>query len=155
MVETNATTYGAALPLDGFGGASPLHLPTRGRDAAPPKQQSELAIDDTLAASFPASDPPGWNPGLAGTGSIDTVPEPAAHARPMAARDPGAGYWDVIEVSRPYDSERTAFQTLTSMVGAVAVALVVPFAILLVGLPVALGGRGLLEALQWLGIAIH
>ena len=153
MLQTDTTKNRPASRLEGF---SALSSPTRERDLARPEQRNELAIDDTLAASFPASDPPGWNPGRAGTGSIVTVREPATHDRPTATRpENGAGQWDVIEVSRLYDSERTIFQTLTSMVGAIAAGMVVPIAILLVGLPVALGVRAMLEVLQWLMPAIR
>jgi hypothetical protein len=46
-------------------------------------------------------------------------------------------------------------QVLISLVGAVGIALLVPFAILLVGLPIALAVRGLLEALALLFAAIR
>ena len=42
---------------------------------------------------------------------------------------------------------RTAFTSLASVAG---MALLVPFAILLVGIPVVLGARVLLEGLQWI-----
>ena len=61
---------------------------------------AERAIDDVLADSFPASDPPSWNPGV-------SRPEPAAsmhtgHARsePMDA-SAGGTRAGVIDVSRP------------------------------------------------------
>jgi hypothetical protein len=41
-------------------------------------------------------------------------------------------------------------QSLLSLSGAVGLALLIPFAILLVGLPVALAVRGLLEVVLWL-----
>ena len=119
------------------------------------RQPSELAIDDVLAASFPASDPPGWNPGLARSGSIDRLPDRETDAPPMPALDDsGAGLWDVIEVSHRYDSERTLLQAFISLAGAVAIAFVAPFAILLVGLPIALAVRGLLEVVVWFFPAI-
>src|SRR5688572_22944563 len=40
-------------------------MATDERVAVRHQQQSEPAIDDALAASFPASDPPAWNPGTA------------------------------------------------------------------------------------------
>ncbi len=94
---------------------------------------AEQALDEVLADSFPASDPPSWNPGM---------------ARP----DPGGR--DVIDVSRSR-RERTLFQALTSLAGAGGIALLVPFAILLVGLPVAVSVRGVLAAVGWLfGVVI-
>lgn len=46
--------------------------------------------------------------------------------------------------------ERTFVQELTALAGASGIALLVPFAILLVGVPVALLVRGLVEAVGWL-----
>jgi hypothetical protein len=56
----------------------------------------------------------------------------------------------VIGVSGPYGSERTLLQALISLTGAAGLALLVPFAILLLGLPIALSVRGLLEVFLWL-----
>lgn len=41
--------------------------------ASGPRLERELAIDDALEASFPASDPPAWNPGLARVVPDDAV----------------------------------------------------------------------------------
>src|SRR5690348_2012064 len=98
------------------------------------------ALDDVLAASFPASDPPSWMPGMA---------RPA----PEVTRDTGTS--DVIDVSRPDDSERTFAQALVSFAGAAGVGLLVPVGILLVGIPVALGVRGLIEAAEWLRTVVR
>jgi len=57
-------------------------------------------------------------------------------------------------VWRPYDSVRAPLQALVSVAGAAGIALLVPFAILLVGLPIALTVRGLLEVVRWLFPAI-
>jgi hypothetical protein len=65
-------------------------------------------------------------------------------------RDASTGAADIIDVSRPSSAARTFLQGVVSLAGAAGVALLVPFAILLVGLPVALVVRGLLEALGWL-----
>jgi hypothetical protein len=60
----------------------------------------------------------------------------------------------IIDVSRP-SAERTFFQGLVSLAGAAGIALLAPFAILLVGLPVALAVRGLLAVIGWLfGVAL-
>jgi hypothetical protein len=45
---------------------------------------------------------------------------------------------------------RTFMQVLTSLAGAAGIVLLVPFAILLIGVPVALLVRGLVEAIGWL-----
>ena len=117
---------------------------------------AERAIDDVLADSFPASDPPSWNPGV-------TRPEPVAPLRHRARslRTDRGQYWthargDVIDVSRHTLGERTFIYALISFAGAVGVALLVPFAILMVGLPVALAVRGLPEAIGWLfGVVVR
>jgi hypothetical protein len=76
----------------------------------------ERALDQTLADSFPASDPPPWTLGVAHRDS-----KPDAIARQLA-----------------------------TLAGAIGVALLVPVAILVVGLPVVLFVRGILEAVTWL-----
>ena len=111
--------------------------------------EAERAIDDVLADSFPASDPPSWNPGV-------SRPEPAAsmrhHAPWSAPIDASAGATPagVIDVSRPNLGERTFVDALISLAGAAGIALLAPFAILVIGTPVALTVRGLLEAIGWL-----
>lgn len=87
------------------------------------------AIDDVLAGTFPASDPPAWTPGM--------------------ARPAPVGAADVVDVSLPTDSERTLGHGLASLLAAGGVALLVPVAILALGTPVALAVRGLLEAARW------
>jgi len=94
------------------------------------------AIDDVLAGTFPASDPPAWTPGMA-----RPAPEVWTPADAPA---------DVIDVSRPAGSERTFARNLASLFGAAGVALLLPVVVLAVGTPVALALRGLLKAAQWL-----
>jgi hypothetical protein len=100
------------------------------------------AIDDVLAGTFPASDPPSWTPGMA-------RPAPAIAARPAdrntAHDDMNEVRAGVIDVSRPTDSEVTFAQALVSLAGAVGLVLLVPLAILAVGTPLALAVRGVLE----------
>lgn len=60
-------------------------------------------------------------------------------------RDAGAG---IITVPRPA-GELTFLQTLVSLAGASAISLTIPFVVLLIGLPVALAIRGLLELITW------
>ena len=55
----------------------------------------------------------------------------------------------VIDVSRP-EAERTFVDALVSLAGAAGIALLVPFVILLIAMPVALTVRGLLEVTGWL-----
>jgi len=55
-----------------------------------------------------------------------------------------------IDVSRPADTSRPFVQVLVSLGGAVGVALLVPFVMLLAGLLVALPVRGIVEVIGWL-----
>jgi hypothetical protein len=56
----------------------------------------------------------------------------------------------VIDVSRPTEGDKTFMQSLVSWLGGAAIALLVPFVILLLGLPIALAIRLLLEVSRWL-----
>ena len=100
-------------------------------------------IDDALAATFPASDPPAWTPGMArpapeaATGRADNGIAQREHTRVVRA--------DVRDPTRRAHSARTFAQSIVSLLGAAGLALLAPFAILAVGIPVALAVRGLLE----------
>jgi hypothetical protein len=108
---------------------------------------AERAIDDVLADSFPASDPPSWNPGVARPCAWGA--QPGVDIQPIAdAATPDTGAAAGIDVSRP-NATRTFLQALASLAEAVTIALIVPFAILLIGLPVALAVRGLRELIGW------
>lgn len=103
---------------------------------------AEQAIDGVLADSFPASDPPSWNPGIA---------RPVGDQRSGAAAVSDRGVMspnriDVIDVSRP-NGELTFLQGLASLAGASALALMVPLVVLLIGLPFAVGIRALLHVI--------
>jgi hypothetical protein len=65
MLHTHTTSYPSRLPANLAEAPSSGHLPTHERVAPRRERQSELTIDDALAGSFPASDPPAWNPGMA------------------------------------------------------------------------------------------
>jgi hypothetical protein len=111
---------------------------------------AERAIDDVLADSFPASDPPSWNSGITRLHlDRNLAPRASGQTRLTDAGERGNGLSHVIDVSRPAHGGRTFLQGLTSLAGAAGIALAVPFVILLIGLPVAVAVRGLLEAVGW------
>ena len=100
------------------------------------EREREVAVDEALAESFPASDPPAWNPGM---------------ARPVPARRPR----EPTGPPTADGSARTLVQMLTSLAGVAGVALLVPVAILLIGTPVVLVIRGALELAQWVSAAFR
>ena len=109
---------------------------------------AERAVDSVLADSFPASDPPSWTLGITrrqqearGTPAETAVPDAGRPVRVKA---------DVIDVSRPASDGRTFFKGFVSLSGAAGLALLVPFFILLIGMPIALAVRGGVEAASWL-----
>ena len=115
----------------------------RGRLAA------EQALDQVLADSSPASDPPSWNPGIAVLNPVGSKPH-AEHARSVADAESTGRAADIFAVSRASVGDRTFLQGFVSLAGAAGIALFVPFVILLVGLPIARSVRGVLELLSWL-----
>lgn len=99
------------------------------------RRGAERAVDQILAGSFPASDPPSWTLGIARVDAIDSG---------LNAKNRG-----VVDVSSPHYSDRTLLQHSVSLAGAIGIALLVPFVLLLAGLPIALAVR-LAEAISWL-----
>jgi hypothetical protein len=109
---------------------------------------AERAVDSVLADSFPASDPPSWTLGV-----THPQPEPQTTNAEAVAADAGravAVKADVIEVSRPAPDGRTFLKGLVSLAGAAGIALLVPFVILLIGMPIALAVGAVVEAASWL-----
>ena len=110
---------------------------------------AERALDEVLADSFPASDPPSWNSGI-------IRPQPATQAVPAHDADKRLRMVDIIDVSRPTHGERTFLQALVSLSAATGIALLFGLGILLVGLPIVLVVRGVVDAIGWLfGVPIR
>jgi hypothetical protein len=102
------------------------------------------AIDDVLAGTFPASDPPAWTPGVARPG-----PETASGNTPSETARRREFY-----VSGASDGTVTGAGAVGSLIGAMGLVMLVPFVILAIGTPAALGVRGVLalagEALSFI-----
>jgi hypothetical protein len=116
---------------------------------------AERAIDDVLADSFPASDPPSWNPGITRLALSGNLADGASgHTRSPMRRD---GQGSVMSLtSRGQQAKDVRFFKDWSPSLEQRASLVIPFVILLIGLPIALAVRGLLEVVGWvLGIAIR
>jgi tetrahydromethanopterin S-methyltransferase subunit F len=111
---------------------------------------AERALDQVLADSFPASDPPSWNTGIVRPGPRAGVEPHAERVDIVADTAARAVASDVLDVSRPSNEDRTFLHGLVSLAGAAGIALLLPLSILLVGLPVVFAVRGVLEVIGWI-----
>ena len=141
-IESRGGTLSAIMPVGVW-----LHGRADDFSERQKRLAAERAIDDILADSFPASDPPSWNPGLSRPESVASMRHRAPRSEPTDASATRVG---VIDVSRPALGQRTVVDALVSLAAAAGIALLVPFVILLIGIPVALAVRGLLEGIGWL-----
>lgn len=107
---------------------------------SPRIEARERKMDQVLADSFPASDPPPWTFGRLTSDS-------SAHANVSRRHDAA---WSCRTTVIVPGGARTAWQWLVSGVGAIGVTMLVPIGILAIGLPIAFAVRGLLEAVGWL-----
>lgn len=149
--------YQARAEMFGGGSAPPIYLERTDTSRATVEEErtrsrTERAMDQALADSFPASDPPPWTLGVAQPPSKDhaTIGPYASTTRRVHNEATPRETINGIVILESGSTKRSPLQWLLTLTGATGLALLVPIAILLVGLPVALGVRGIVEAVAWL-----
>ena len=110
MLQTSTTTCQTGLPLRLLELPEAVDIRSDEHVAVRRERQTEVAMDDTLAASFPASDPPAWNPGIARPTPVDASRVRAHDVRPSAPDQTASDIRGVIDLSRAYGAERTLLQ---------------------------------------------
>ncbi len=103
--------------------------------ASPSIDAMERKLDEVLVDSFPASDPPPWT-----FGRLAAAPQEGPRP-PRQDEDEWSCHTTVIVPG----GSRTAWQWLTSGVGAIGVAMVIPIVILILGIPLALATHAMID----------
>jgi hypothetical protein len=109
----------------------------------------ERKVDDVLADSFPASDPPPWTLGRAPASPVDSTDVESADT----TRD-NAPAWSSLTTVVVAGGQKTARQWLATVVGGVAAAMMIPLGILLIGIPIAVATRTLIEVAAWVAAVV-
>ncbi len=105
--------------------------------ASPSIVAREQKVDQVLDDSFPASDPPSW--------TLGRLPTPPAVSTKTPRNDDHA--WTSHTTVIIAGGKRSAGQVIASMVGAVGMGMMIPIAILAIGIPMALAGHAVIAAL--------
>jgi hypothetical protein len=138
-----AIEYGEAAADTILRGGNGFGVGRAEADGLDPRLAAERVVDGVLADSFPASDPPSWTLGI-------THPQPDRQITTPEAGRAGAVKTDAIDIARPAANGRTFLKDMVSLAGAASVALLVPLVILVIGIPIALALRGVVDVANWL-----